>query len=606
MKKFLSIALAAVLLVTALSVIAFAAAPKAADFKANNGFFIYEGKSTKTDVQDVPTVADSDNGVKVVHGGYYASGDNCGGVVSVNKYELDGFEARVYFEKAPEVTAETDCWVAFDFLAAPRAFYTNKFDVAAGGNQGIMNLVRFGRPYLEVYDGVEAFAQKYNTQKESAELNAMFSITSGTTITVKVAKNENGTYALTFEKDGKSFTVPYEFDMSKALADGKAHFSVIASCETAGDDAWTYYITNIKQKGDAPEGDGSPAAPEAPADPDAGRVITVLLNGNPIAFDVPPQLINGRTMVPLRAIFEALGAEVTWDDATQTAKGVKGDTTVTIKIGENALYKNGEKKELDVPAQLVNWRTLVPVRAISESYDVQVGWDDATSTVSLTTAAPAGLTADMFVAGNGYAVKGKDKAELSADDRKVTVAATEAGVTVSHGGYYNDGKNWGGVAFKEAVKLDGASVTIKFDKVPEVADGEDCWISVDFLAKPELFQVGNVPGNPGFMNLIRFANNKWELYEGVTAFKNIKVLDAATDMFKVKTGDVLTVSARLVDGKYEFTYVNGENKVSYTYEDEAFAKVFADGKAHLVISASCNGSAKDAFKYTITDYTYAK
>ena len=114
MKKFLSFAIAAVLLVSAFSVIAFAAAPKAADFKANNGFFIYEGKSNKTDVQDVPTVADSDKGVKVVHGGYYASGDNCGGVVSVDKYELDGFEATVVFEKVPEVTAETDCWVAFD------------------------------------------------------------------------------------------------------------------------------------------------------------------------------------------------------------------------------------------------------------------------------------------------------------------------------------------------------------------------------------------------------------------------------------------------------------------------------------------------------------
>ena len=81
-------------------------------------------------------------------------------------------------------------------------------------------------------------------------------------------------------------------------------------------------------------------------------------------------------------------------------------------------------------------------------------------------------------AGNGFSVKGKDNAELSADDRKVTVADSENGVTVSHGGYYNDGKNWGGAAFKEAVKLDGASVTIKFDKVPEVAAGEDCWISV--------------------------------------------------------------------------------------------------------------------------------
>ena len=129
MKKFLSIALAAVLLVTALSVMAFAAAPKAADFKANNGFFIYEGKANKTEVQDVPTVSDSENGVKVVHGGYYSSGDNCGGVVSVEKYDLDGFEATVVFEKAPEVSVETDCWVAFDFLAAPRAFYTNNLNV---------------------------------------------------------------------------------------------------------------------------------------------------------------------------------------------------------------------------------------------------------------------------------------------------------------------------------------------------------------------------------------------------------------------------------------------------------------------------------------------
>lgn len=76
---------------------------------------------------------------------------------------------------------------------------------------------------------------------------------------------------------------------------------------------------------------------------DEGRVITVTLDGNPIAFDVPPQLIEGRTMVPLRMIFEALGAEVSWDDATQTASGVKGDTTVKITINEKVLYKNGRQ-----------------------------------------------------------------------------------------------------------------------------------------------------------------------------------------------------------------------------------------------------------------------
>lgn len=600
MKKFLSVALVALFLVSALSVLAIAAMPTEADFLPNNGFFIYNGKTNKTDVQDKPTVEGTDKGVKVVHGGYYATGDNCGGVYSVDRYELDGFEATVYFEKAPTVNNQTDCWVAFDFLAAPRAFYTNNFDVANGGNRGIMNLVRFGKPHFEAYEGVTKFANLYNSSKEGADVAEIFAIKSGTTITVKVNAKSEGVYNLTFVNGDKSFTVPYDYDMSTALPSGKAHFSVIASCETAEEDAWTYYITDIKTKSDA-----AVATPSAPAtDPDAGRVITVLLNGNPIAFDVPPQLIGGRTMVPLRAIFEALNATVSWDDATQTAKGVKGDITVTIKIGENTLYKNGTPISLDVPAQLVNMRTLVPVRAISESFEVKVGWDDASSTVTLTTPDTAKLTADAFVAGNGFAVKGRDKTELSADDRKVTVADTAEGVTVSHGGYYTDGVNWGGVAAKTAVKLDGASATVKFEKVPSVVDGHDCWAYIGFLEKPELFKVGNVSGNKGFMNLIRFSKNNWELYDGVTKFGGVKTFEGSADIFRIKAGDTITVSAKLVDGKYEFTYAKGEKKVSYIYENEDFAKSFPEGMAHLVVAASCDNTSKDAFKYTIVDFVH--
>ena len=199
---------------------------------------------------------------------------------------------------------------------------------------------------------------------------------------------------------------------------------------------------------------------------DEGRVITVTLDGNPITFDVPPQLIEGRTMVPLRMIFEALGAEVSWDDATQTASGVKGDTTVKITINEKVLYKNGQAITLDVPAQLINDRTLVPVRAISESFDVLVDWDDATSTVILATVKAeekkhVTLNKDAFVAGNGYNIINADKEKVS-ENSPVTVTDVEGGVQVSHGGYYQDGKNWGGVALKDAYKLDGLSITVKF------------------------------------------------------------------------------------------------------------------------------------------------
>ena len=249
MKKFLSFALVAVMLVAAVSVIAFAEAPKADDFTANNGFFIYEGKANQTDVQDPATLTDTAQGLQIVHGGYYTSGENCGGVVSTNKYDLNGFEATIYFENAPEVTTETDCWVAVDFLAAPRGFYTNNFNLEGDnpGNQGILDLIRFGKPYLEIYNGIADFSQVYNSQSVDATVNEMFAIKSGTTITVKVARNENGTYQLTFAREGfEDFVVPYEFPVQDVFPDGKAHFSVIASCEIAPEDGWTYYITDLK------------------------------------------------------------------------------------------------------------------------------------------------------------------------------------------------------------------------------------------------------------------------------------------------------------------------------------------------------------------------
>ncbi len=118
----------------------------------------------------------------------------------------------------------------------------------------------------------------------------------------------------------------------------------------------------------------------------AQQEISVKLNSEKIVFaDVKPQIINSRTMVPLRAIFEALGASVEWDDATKTVKSQKGDITIELTIGANELKKNGSPVALDVPGQIVDSRTLVPVRAISEAYECNVQWDDAAKTVLITT-----------------------------------------------------------------------------------------------------------------------------------------------------------------------------------------------------------------------------
>lgn len=100
-----------------------------------------------------------------------------------------------------------------------------------------------------------------------------------------------------------------------------------------------------------------------------------------IETDSPPTIIDGRTLVPVRAIFEALGAEVSWDQATQTATGVKDDTTVAIQIGNKTAYVNGVAKTLDVPAQIINGRTMVPARFVSESLDATVYWNQETQSV---------------------------------------------------------------------------------------------------------------------------------------------------------------------------------------------------------------------------------
>ena len=111
--------------------------------------------------------------------------------------------------------------------------------------------------------------------------------------------------------------------------------------------------------------------------------IKVIIDITNVKFDVPPTIVNGRTLVPLRAIFEALGATVEWDDATQTVTSEKGETKISLTINSNIMTVNGEEKTLDVPATLIDSRTLVPVRAISESFGLQVGWDGENNIVSI-------------------------------------------------------------------------------------------------------------------------------------------------------------------------------------------------------------------------------
>lgn len=109
--------------------------------------------------------------------------------------------------------------------------------------------------------------------------------------------------------------------------------------------------------------------------------VTVSLNNNEIEFDQAPIIINGRTLVPLRAIFEALEATVEWNGETQTVTSTKGNITVSMTIGKNEIIKNGEKTILDTAPRIIGERTLIPARAVAEAFECNVDWNEATRTV---------------------------------------------------------------------------------------------------------------------------------------------------------------------------------------------------------------------------------
>lgn len=116
----------------------------------------------------------------------------------------------------------------------------------------------------------------------------------------------------------------------------------------------------------------------------ANNDIKVLLNGETLSFDVPPQLINDRTMVPMRKIFEAMGATVDWNESTQTVTAKEDNIVIIMQIDNVVISVNDKDVTLDVPPQLVDSRTLVPVRAVVEGLDADVKWDGDTQTVIIT------------------------------------------------------------------------------------------------------------------------------------------------------------------------------------------------------------------------------
>ena len=120
----------------------------------------------------------------------------------------------------------------------------------------------------------------------------------------------------------------------------------------------------------------------------AEDVIEVTFNGEKIFFDVQPQIINNRTMVPLRKIFEVLGADVVWNGGENTVIASRQGVVIEITVGAKYADVGNTAVELDSPAVIVNNRVLVPARFVSESMNCTVKWNEGERLVEITSEAP--------------------------------------------------------------------------------------------------------------------------------------------------------------------------------------------------------------------------
>lgn len=111
--------------------------------------------------------------------------------------------------------------------------------------------------------------------------------------------------------------------------------------------------------------------------------INLTINQKPLAAGVAPTVIDGRTLVPLRAIFEELGATVEWNDATKTVTSTTDVSNIQLTLNSSNAIVNGQTKTLDVPAQIIDGNTMVPVRFVAESLDCAVNWNADTQTVEI-------------------------------------------------------------------------------------------------------------------------------------------------------------------------------------------------------------------------------
>ncbi|GAB6990200.1 copper amine oxidase N-terminal domain-containing protein [Paenibacillus pini] len=107
----------------------------------------------------------------------------------------------------------------------------------------------------------------------------------------------------------------------------------------------------------------------------SAKQVVIELNGVTQSFKQPALINKGTTLVPMRDVFEKLGAHILWNPETLTIVATKHDTSIEMQLGNKQAYVNGKAVNLGDPIKMVNYTTMVPLRFVSEAFDASVSWN---------------------------------------------------------------------------------------------------------------------------------------------------------------------------------------------------------------------------------------
>ncbi|WP_134682916.1 copper amine oxidase N-terminal domain-containing protein [Brevibacillus migulae] len=206
--------------------------------------------------------------------------------------------------------------------------------------------------------------------------------------------------------------------------------------------------------------------------------IKVAYNQKAIQFpDQKPVILNSRTLVPIRPIAESLGFTVGWNEKTRTVTINKGTSNVSLVVSQKIAKRNGETITLDVPAQILNQRTVVPVRFIAEALNYKVDWEQASQTVKISDNPVAQTPATQQPqeqTNTQPAAEPVNKAALIDED---SIMATSFNIVGVVGAYHIEG----------TVSDETDKVTVEFDgKTYEVNLNDDGEFELDLNGDPDI------------------------------------------------------------------------------------------------------------------------